>query len=404
MKAVILAAGRGTRMKPLTEDTPKPLLPVAGKPIIQHNIELLQKNVDEILVIAGYKIEQFEEYFKDDENVRIIEQETAEGTAHAALQAKEYIDEKTAILNGDDIYGEELKQAMKKESAVLAAKSPNPEKYGVLETENGEIIKIQEKPEKPASNFVNTGFNVVQPGFFDLLDEIDKSERGEFEITDALEKYIRNQEVDIVETKRWLPCSYPWQLIDANDVLMEDLEGKAEGNIEESSKIKGDVVIEKGAEIHENCVIKGPALIKEGCEIGPNAYIRPKTVLERNVKVGNSEIKNSVIRQNSDIPHFNYIGDSYIGKNVNMGAGSKTANLLNNGKNIEMKVKGDILETDRKKMGAIIGSKANIGINTSIKPGRKLGFKSITDAHEKVSENVPDNHVLKEGEIYENRD
>jgi bifunctional UDP-N-acetylglucosamine pyrophosphorylase/glucosamine-1-phosphate N-acetyltransferase len=244
---------------------------------------------------------------------------------------------------------------------------------------------------------------VVQPEFFDLLERVEKSDRGEYEITDALDDYIQNQDVRAVETERWIPCSYPWQLIEANEKLIEEIQRNIEGKVADSATIKSNVVVESGAEISENSVLEGPAIIKEGSRVGPNACIRPGTVLEKNVKVGNSEIKNTVIRANSNVPHFNYVGDSYLGKNVNLGAGAKTANLKNNGQTVKMMVKDDLMETDRRKMGAIIGSKASLGINTSIKPGRKIGYRSITDAHEKVSENLPDNTMLKNGEINENR-
>lgn len=399
MKAVILAAGEGTRMKPLTQDTPKPLLPVAGKPIIQHSIDVLEEKMDEILIVAGYKIEQFREEFKDRENIKIIEQEKPEGTADAALRARKHIDGKTVILNGDDIYGEEAKQAVENESALLTAETSNPGKYGVLNIEDGKVEDIQEKPENPASNFVNTGLYVVQPDFFDLLEKVEKSERGEYEITDALNSYIEEHDVEAVKTERWAPCSYPWQLIDANEKLIERIERKTEGEVSESATIKGNVLIEEDAEIKENTVIEGPAVIKKGCKVGPNAYIREGTVLEKNVEVGSSEVKNSVIRENSSTAHFNYVGDSYIGRQVNMGAGSKTANLKNTSTEIKMMVKGRLKKTGRDKMGAIIGSEAKIGANTVVKPGRKVGYGAITDAQEKVSENLPDNTVLKDGKI-----
>ena len=105
MKAVILAAGEGTRMRPLTEDTPKPLLPVGEKTIIEHNIDLLEDEVDEIIVVGGYMIDDLKKKFSERPYVRIVEQEEALGTAHAALQAKDFIDSKTVIMNGDDIYG-----------------------------------------------------------------------------------------------------------------------------------------------------------------------------------------------------------------------------------------------------------------------------------------------------------
>lgn len=398
MKAVVLAAGKGTRMKPLTEDTPKPLLPVAGKPVIEHNIDLLEDSVEEIIIVAGYRIEQFRDHFQGRENVRIVEQEEALGTADAALQASEHLDREAVILNGDDIYGEEAVKAVERESALLSAQSTDPAKFGVLEIEEGRIKSIEEKPEEPPTNFVNTGFYVVQPGFFEMLEEVSESERGEYEITEAVEQYIEEYEVEVVETHRWLPCSYPWQLINANEELLET-ERKIESEVPESSTVKGNARIEENVEIGENCVIEGPALVKEGCKIGPGAYIRKGTVLERDVEVANSEIKNTVVREGSKVPHFSYIGDSYLGKEVNIGAGTKTANLRNDTGNVKMEVKGDLIDTGREKLGAVIASRAKLGVNNSIKPGRKIGFESKTDSGEKIGRNIPSQKVLKDGEI-----
>lgn len=405
MKAVILAAGEGTRMRPLTEDTPKPLLPVAGKPLIEHNIDTLEDHVEEIIIVAGYQIQQFREKFGDWEKIKIVEQEEARGTADAALQAGEFIDGKTVILNGDDIYGESALKALETNSAVLAARSDKPECFGVLETSEGKVERLQEKPDNPPSPFVNTGFYVVQPEFFELLEDIQRSERGEYEITDALDRYLRQNQVEVVEAGRWLPCSYPWQLIDANEELIGEVaERSIRGEVAESAILKGDVLVEEDAEVRENTVIEGPAIIKQGSEIGPDAYIRGGTVTGKNVKVGKSEVKNSVIRQGSNIPHFNYVGDSYIGKDVNLGAGAKIANLHSGSSSVKMKVKDELKDTGREKFGCVIGSEARIGVNTSIKMGRKIGYRAITDSHEKVSQNLPDNSVLKDGEIHEDRD
>jgi UDP-N-acetylglucosamine diphosphorylase/glucosamine-1-phosphate N-acetyltransferase len=397
MKAVILAAGKGTRMKPLTEDTPKPLLPVAGKPVIQHNIDILEQKVDEIIVVAGYRIEQFQEYFSDTD-VKIVEQNEPLGTADAALQAREFIEDSAVILNGDDIYGEKLPQIIENSNTVLAAEAEKPENYGVYDENNGEIHDLVEKPDNPPSNLVNTGCFSVGKRFFDLLEQVGESERGEHEITDALKEYIGNKTVEVVEADQWIPCSYPWQLINANEELLQ-VERDIRSETPESTTIRGKVRIEENVEIDENCIIEGPAIIKTGCEIGPNSHIREGTVLEENVEVGNSEIKNSVIRKDSAIPHFSYIGDSYIGKNVNIGAGTKTANLRGDHEKVEMLVKGEMYDTGREKMGAVIGSKARIGVNNSIKPGRKIGYQSVTDSGEKVERNIPSGKTLKNGDI-----
>ncbi len=403
MKAVILAAGEGTRMRPLTRDTPKPLLPVAGKPIIQHNIDLVKDKVDEIVIVAGYMIEEFEDRYGENSNITIVEQEKARGTADAAFQAKEVVEGKTLILNGDDIYGKSVKDVLDNGSAILAKRAEKPENFGVFETEDGEIVDVEEKPENPKSDKVNIGCYMVEEKFFELLEKVEKSERGEYEITDALNQYISMEEVEYVEADRWLPCSYPWQLIDANEVLMPEQveETKLEGEIADSAEIKGQVIVEEDARVGPQSIIEGPAIIKSDCEVGPDSYIRPNTVLHQGVEIGKSEVKNSIIRKKTSIPHFNYVGDSYIGQKVNLGAGSKTANLRNDPKNVKMEVKEEMYDTGRTKLGGIVASQAKVGVNSTVKPGRKIGFKAATDSNEKVTGNIPEGTLLKDGELFE---
>lgn len=397
MKAVILAAGEGTRMRPLTEDTPKPLLPVAGKPIIQHTIDDISDVVDEIIVVAGYRKEQVEDYFSGTD-VRVVEQEEALGTADAALKAKEYVEGKTMVINGDDIYSVSPGDIKSHDTAILVERVENPENYGVIQVDDSNITAIEEKPEDPESDLVNTGFYVVQEDFFSLLDDVEESERGEYEITDAVEKYIEEREMNTIEAEKWLPCSYPWQLIEANERLLEGTERRIEGDVAASAEIEGDVIVEQGAEVKAHSVVEGPAVIKSGSEIGPQAYIRSETVVHENVKVGRSEVKNSVLRRDVSAPHFNYIGDSYLGRNVNMGAGSKTANKRNDGKDIRVEVKGDLLDSGRQKLGSFIGSSAKIGVNCSINPGIKIGSEAITDSNEKISRNLSSGSKLIDGE------
>jgi len=402
MKAVILAAGKGTRMKPLTEDTPKPLIPVAGKPIVEHNIDVLQNLVDEIIIVAGYQIEKFRQKFEGTE-VKVIEQEEPLGTADAALKAEKHVQDKAVIINGDDIYGESLEKLEGEDPAILVSETDSPEMFGILDVEGSRVKQIVEKPDNPPSKLANTGGYLVNKDFFPLLKEVSKSERGELEITDAISQYVKKNNVTYKISENWLPCSYPWQLLEANQKLLENTERKIDGDVVSSAVVKGAVIIEENAKIKENTVVEGPAVIKQGCEIGPNAHIRAGTVLEKNVQIGSSEVKNSVVRRDSALPHFNYLGDSYIGRNVNFGAGAKTANLRNDDKQIKMKVKGEYIETGREKLGAIIGSGSKIGVNTVIKPGRKIGCNVVTDSGEKIGQNLPCNSTFKNGEIYENR-
>ena len=396
MKAVILAAGEGTRMRPLTEKTPKPLLKVAGKPIIEHNIENIEDEVEEIIIIGCYLSEQLRERYSDREDITIVEQEEALGTADAALKARDLVGDNTVIMNGDDIYGEALKNLSDVGKAMLVAESEEPENYGVFELDGDKIVGIEEKPSNPPSNLVNIGCMKVCSDFFDILEKVEKSERGEYEITDAMQEYLEKNDVEFVKTDIWKPCSYPWQLVEANRDIMEETAARSiEGEVADSAVIEGDVVVEKGAEIKPFTVIEGPAVISRGCEVGPHAYIRPGTFLGENVKVGRSEVKNSVVCKDSGVPHFNYVGDSYLAERVNLGAGTKTANLRNDGKKVRMMVKDELLETGRKKLGCVIAPDSKIGVNCSINPGIKIGSDVKTDSNLKIGRNVEKGKVLK---------
>lgn len=404
LKAVILAAGKGTRMRPLTDKMAKPLIPVAGKPIIEHNMDVLEGFVDEVIIVAGYRIDQFKDRYSGKDNVRIVEQEEALGTGDAALEAKEFIDGKTVILNGDDIYGKSLEKVTEIDIGIQAFRHENPEEFGVFKKDqDGEVIGLEEKPNDPETSLVNTGVYVVEEDFFQLLENIEISERGEYEITDALKEYINRRDLKLFKSETWINCSYPWNLLEANKSITEDLDRSVDGEVDSSSKLKGEVIIAEGVKVKENCVIEGPCIIDEDAEIGPNSYIRSFSYIGKNVKVGNSsEVKNSIIMDGSHLPHFNYVGDSVLGRRVNLGAGFKTANLRNDGKNVKYRVKDELKDTGRKKFGAAIGENAKIGVNSATNPGARIGSDSITDSMEQI-QNIPEGCVFKDGEISEDR-
>ncbi len=395
MKAIILAAGNGTRMRPLAEKIPKPLLKVGGKPIIDYNISNIRDHVEEIIIVAGYKKEIIEERYGSDEKIKIVVQDPPLGTADAALKAEKFIDDTAVIMNGDDIYGKDVSKLKNYDRAFLVAESETPEKFGVFEKKGKKIVGIKEKPDNPPSNLVNVGCFKVCKNFFNHLKKVEKSERGEYEITDAMQEYLEKEDIGFVKTDTWYPCSYPWQLLEANEKILGSIHRKIDGEVSESAVINGEVIVEKGAVIKENTVIEGPAIIKKGCRIGPMAHIRPFTVIEEDVKISKSEVKNSVVCEGTALPHFNYVGDSYIGKNVNFGAGSITANLRNDGENVKVKVKGELLETGRKKIGAFVGSDTKIGVNCTLNPGVKVGADVITDSNIRINKDVGNGEVLK---------
>ena len=168
----------------------------------------------------------------------------------------------------------------------------------------------------------------------------------------------------------WLDIGKPWDLLEANKMILSQTQTKIEGIVEDGAVIKGVIIVQKGAVIKTGAYIEGPALIGENAVIGPNCYIRAYTSIGKNVKIGNAvEIKNCIVMDDTNIGHLSYVGDSVIGRGSNFGAGTITANLRHDNGDVSVTVKGKRESSGRRKLGAIIGDNVKTGIGTSISPG-----------------------------------
>jgi UDP-N-acetylglucosamine diphosphorylase/glucosamine-1-phosphate N-acetyltransferase len=223
----------------------------------------------------------------------------------------------------------------------------------------------------PPSNLVNAGVYLMTAEIFPAIDSTRESPRGEYELTDSLQMMLsEGYSISWVKIDHWLDVSYPWDLLEANKSLMAGIEEQNLGEIEENVVIKGPVSIGKGTVLRANSYLMGPVAIGENCEVGPNCYIRPSTAIGDNCHVGSAvEVKNSIIMQDSKIPHHNYIGDSIIGEGCNFGAGTKIANLRLDGRDIVVAN----IDTKRRKLGAIVGDSVQTGINANINVGSLIG-------------------------------
>lgn len=224
MKAVILAAGKGKRMRPLTFTTPKPLLKINGKPILQHTLEQLKGLVDEVLVVVGYKGDMIKEYFGDEfEGLRIkyVYQEKPMGTGHALLQVKDYIKGRFLMMYGDDIYhAKDIERCLEYDLSMLVQKVGDPRRFGVVIIEDGKAKDIIEKPEEPISNTASVGVFVLNHTIFDLLEDLTLSKRGEYELPDAIRRFIKFNEVYCIPVENiWIPIAYPEDLKAAEERL-----------------------------------------------------------------------------------------------------------------------------------------------------------------------------------------
>ena len=402
MDAIILCAGKGERLKPLTENRPKPMIPIAGKPILQHIIEKIEDFVDNIYLIVKYKKEKIIDYFKDNPKVKFLEQGEIDGTGEAVLTAKGYVDDEFLVINGDVIFEDSLDEFLKYKYVIAVKEVKNPENFGVvvLDDENN-VIEIQEKPKNPKSNLINAGIYKFDKKIFELIEKTEISERGEKELTDAIKQLIREEKVKGIKLNGyWNDVGRPWDILEANKYLLNKIKTNIKGKVEENVVIEGNVIIEEGAIVKSNSVIEGPAIIKKGAVVGPLAYIRPYTVLMENTFVGNSsEVKASIIMKNTKIPHLSYVGDSIIGENCNFGCNTITANLRFDDKPVKVNIKGKRVESVRK-LGVIMGDNVKTGIQVSFMPGVKIGSNCWIGASCLIDRDVESNmFVYKKDEL-----
>jgi bifunctional UDP-N-acetylglucosamine pyrophosphorylase/glucosamine-1-phosphate N-acetyltransferase len=380
MKAVVLVAGKGTRMDPLTSDCPKVMLPVANRPILEHILgSAIEAGIEGFVFITGYLEEQIKAHFGDGSkwgvSIEYVQQKEQLGTANAIGYARGHVEGAFLVLNGDMLIGQQDLEALisRQEEAVICVKEvENPSDFGVLETEKNKVIRIIEKPKNPPTNLANAGIYLFRESIFDFIDKTQPSVRKELEITDSIQMLIDSgAPVGYSPLKdSWIDIGYPWDLLKANEHLLKTLKGSCQGTVEPNVTIKGEVAVGKGSLIRSGAYIEGPVLIGENCDVGPNCYIRPSTALGNRVRIGNAvEVKNTIIMEGTHVGHLSYVGDSIIGRRCNFGAGTKVANLRHDGKNIKVMLKGRIIDSGRRKLGVIMGDEVHTGINTSINIG-----------------------------------
>ncbi len=224
MQAVILAAGKGRRMMPLTLDRPKPLIETAGKSLLENNLDNLVGLVSEVILVVGYKKEMIMEKFgKEYKGIGVIYvvQEEQLGTGHALLQAEEKVKGKFLMLNGDDLYSrEDMKAVSKYDNCILVEKRKDVGGFGVVVVKDEMVVDIVEKPKEFVSDLVNTGMYCFGLEVFEVLKNLGKSERGEYEVTDAIKELAKQGKMHFEEVKGyWIPVSEPHQIAEAERIL-----------------------------------------------------------------------------------------------------------------------------------------------------------------------------------------
>ncbi len=412
MKAVILAAGRGERLWPLTEHRPKHLLPVGGRAILERTVNALANaGVKDLILVVNYKAEMIRAHFGEGGRfncrIRYVPQKRNGGTADAVAAAQNDLEgeDHFLVIYGDDYHASSaierfVRTAARGETMIAAASVDDPSRFGTVEVKDGLITDIKEKASKKGPGPVNAGMYNLPASALSAVEKTKQSTRGEFELTDSTRILIqRGEHVRIfpLEAGEWAGVSYPWDLLEANRLALEAEEPINQGTVEDNVRLAGKVILSKGARVKSGSYFEGSVFIGEGAVVGPNAYLRSGTSLGKNVKVGAAcEVKNSVLMDGTKVPHLSYVGDSIIGHETYLGAGTITANLRFDESTIMSSVKRVVLSTGRKKLGAIIGDGVRTGINVSIFPGVKIGGGSWIGPGVVVREDVPSHARLRD--------
>jgi UDP-N-acetylglucosamine diphosphorylase/glucosamine-1-phosphate N-acetyltransferase len=408
MKAAVLAAGEGVRLQPITAIRPKHLIRVGGKPILEHCLEAVKASgITEAIIVTHYMSDAIRQYIGDGEKlglkVKYVEQAAVLGTGNAVSVVEPHVDGDFVLVYGDILFAPEAMKNVvhsyerEKPAAVMTVVPvEKPESYGMVELENENRVKrIVEKPStgQAPSNLANAGLYVFSTEIFDRIRQTEASVRGELELTDAVSLLIRDKGAVLaakISKDDWIDIGRPWDLLEANSWALKRMEHTVYGTVENGAHLVGPVTVAETARIRSGAYVEGPTLIDEGSDVGPNCFIRPCTSIGKNVRVGNAcEIKNSMIMDWAHVGHLAYVGDSILCEHCNLGAGTITANYRLDGGTIKMMVKDKVVDSGRKKLGAILGDNVKTGINALLMPGVKVGTNSWVGPNLTVHRDLP---------------
>ena len=343
-KALIAAGGRATRLRPITHTINKHLIPIANKPMIFHAIEkLIEAGIDDIIISTNPGDTELPKFIGDGSKwgikIACIEQQGgALGVAHVVKNAEQYLQsEPFLFFLGDNIILGSLKPLVEKfdreglDACFAFAKVKDPERFGVPEIVDGKLLRIIEKPEKPPTDFAQTGIYLYGPKIFDALKTLKPSARGELEISEANTVMIeKGYKVGWVETEGWWKdTGKPEDLLEANQLLMGSFRFEDNRNgatLGARVVIQGKIQIGHNTVLDENVLVRGPVIIGDDCTI-KNSYIGPYTAIGNGVEIYNTEVENSIVFDAVDINASTRIVDSIIGYNATITAAHATLPL-----------------------------------------------------------------------------
>ncbi|MEF8800585.1 MAG: sugar phosphate nucleotidyltransferase [Halolamina sp.] len=385
MKAIILAAGEGTRLRPLTRTRPKPMLPIANRPLLEHVLEAAHEaGIDEFVFVVGYKRERIQSHFGDGDDwgvdIEYANQEKQLGTGHAVLQAEPFVEGEFLALNGDRIVEPSAISAVVEERrenggpVMAVTRVENPANYGVVDLDERRVRSIEEKP--PAhtveTEFINAGVYGLDESVFDKLRAAESE--GELAITTTIQAAdgpLRAVPFDGL----WLDVSHLWDLLSVNARVL-DRSGATSGS---------------SGSVHDRATVVGPVSRGGDVRIRPGATVLPGTALGDNVEIGsNAVVSNAVVLPDASVGDGAVVRDCIVGENASIGP-----NTTVEGGDSDVVVDGEFYGDVR--LGGVVGDNAVVGGAAVLEPGTVLGNDSAVSSGVVVDGRIENSAVVRRG-------
>ena len=312
-KAVVLCAGEGSRLRPLTFSRPKHLLPVMGRPLLGWALDTLaEAGVEELALIVGHRPEAIQRYVGDGSAWRMhttyITQGKPLGLAHAVTCAREFIgDDDFLLYLGDNLLEDGLTALVEAfissgaAAALLLKEVEDPSSYGVALVEGDRVVSVMEKPANPPSNLAIVGAYAFRPVILKAIENTPPSARGEYEITDAIQRLISDGEPVVASLVEgfWEDAGRPTELLKCNRLYLDRMSPALDGHVDERSTVQGSVRVGVGTRV-TNCTLIGPCLIQENCVLS-NSTIGPYVTVGSGCAVSDSRLENCIVQQDCRI-------------------------------------------------------------------------------------------------------
>ncbi len=377
LQAVLLAAGKSTRTYPLTTTRPKPLIPVLGKPLLEHLLGQLQGLVEEAIIVVGYRADAIHVQLGDRFGslpLRYLEQRDQRGTADALLQASPLIEDRCLVLNGDDLYHRHDLQALSRHrTAILVTPVPDPQNRAVVTVAGDQVADIVEKPASaPPNSLASVGGYVMERESLDKLREIQLSPRGELELPDFIKLLARSSVVRYHRIEKlWLPLTYAWDVLRVSLFLLEDEERAAEFGV--SVESPGQLAKRRDIHLGTGTVIQGPVIIAAGVTLGSFCRVQGPTVIAEGSTIGDRvELERSVLFRAAQVADFARVSHSVIGELTRVGSHTEILSKARADQPIDVELGGKMIPTRLDRLGLVAGDHAIVPEECVIPAGSLL--------------------------------